>query len=90
MTAIAWPVEDLIDESLVLYQEWREHADEVAEVYREWTSAPSVERPLRFAAFQAALDQEEAAARVYASVLRELERWSRGDRPARGRIIQFM
>jgi hypothetical protein len=90
MTPIAGPVADLIDESLIRYHEWRDHADEAAEAYREWTSAPRTERPLRFAACQAALDQEEQAARVYASALVELERWSVGAGSGRGRIIQIM
>ena len=55
--------------------EWREHADAVAECYERWSVAPGSERRLRFAAYAAALDREEIAARAYAESLVRLARW---------------
>ena len=69
----------LRDEIIDLYLDWREEAAAVADAYatlggrdRETT------RAARFAAFLAAIDREEAAARSYADVLANGERLAHG------------
>ncbi len=47
------------------YVRWRRETDAVAESYRLWNSAPRGERWLAYAAYLAALDREEGAARAY-------------------------
>ena len=71
----AWPIPGLIDRVLGTHIEWHETTDAVAESYRRWCAAPAVEETARFAAYLAALDQEQTAAGVYANSLSELERW---------------
>jgi hypothetical protein len=44
------------------YVHWREACSVVRDAYDEWAGASAVDRPLSFAAYRAALDQEEAAA----------------------------
>jgi hypothetical protein len=78
--ALGWPASDLIDEVLFWYTEWRDEAAAVAETYRHWCAAPSVERDRRYGVYIAALDREQAAAMtcaIAASELRALVR--RGD-----------
>ena len=54
------------------YVDWREATGVVADAYRGWVAAPPAERQPRFAAYFAMLDQEEAAATLYDSVIREV------------------
>ena len=70
----AWQVRG--DEILDLYLDWREEAAAVADAYASWAGAPAGEEGRCFAAYTAALDREEAAARSYADVLAIGERLS--------------
>jgi hypothetical protein len=65
-------MDDLIDEMLSCYYEWRDEAAVVDETYRHWCTAPSAERERYFAVYIAALDQEESAAMTYAFAAEEL------------------
>jgi hypothetical protein len=65
-------VSDLIDEVLFFHTEWRDEAAAVEEIYRRWSAAPGAEREHCFGAYIAALDQEEAAAMMYAITAAEL------------------
>ena len=58
---------------LAAYAEWRETTDAVAHTYGRWCVAPAVEEAATFAAYLAALDQEQTAAGVYAESIGELE-----------------
>jgi hypothetical protein len=81
------PAARLVDAVLDGYVEWREDAASVADAYTRWSSAPRAENAVRFAAYTAALDQEQSAASAYAQSISELERWlPRCRNPAR--IIQ--
>jgi hypothetical protein len=72
-----WPNADLYDELLACHDEWREEIATVDEAYRRWCTAPTDDREDRFCAYIAALDQEEAAAEIYAAFVAELEAsWS--------------
>lgn len=70
-----WPIPGLVDRMLDTYLDWCETADAVAGTYGRWCAAPTGEQGMWFAAYMAALDQEEAAAAVYADSIRELGRW---------------
>jgi hypothetical protein len=59
----------LRDEIIDLYLDWREEAAAVADAYALWADAPVGEEGRCFAAYTAALEREEAAARSYADVL---------------------
>ena len=59
----------LRDEIIDLYLDWREEAAAVADAYELWADATADDKAARFAAFTAAIDREEAAARSYADVL---------------------
>jgi hypothetical protein len=84
LDAAAWPIPALVDRVLDMYVDWRETTNSVANTYRWWCLAPAVEEAARFAAYLAALDQEQTAAGVYAESITELERWLWGSDPARG------
>jgi hypothetical protein len=66
------PTEEVIDEMLACYAEWREEVAAVDETYRRWCVAPNAGRDLYFGVYIAALDQEEAAAMLYAVVAQEV------------------
>jgi hypothetical protein len=66
----------LRNEIIKLYLDWREEAAAEADAYALWADAPTGERSRCFAAFTAAIDREEAAARSYADVLANGERLS--------------
>lgn len=70
--ARAWPVAALVDEMLAMYVEWRERAATVADAYARWCAAPPEEGTVRFAAYLATLDQEQATARDYADTISDL------------------
>jgi hypothetical protein len=63
---------ELTDHLLQLYCDWRMRCEEVRTTYGRLDSAPKEERPLAFAAFQAALDREGSAAEAYALQVRHL------------------
>ena len=65
----------LVDDALASYVEWRADERSVADAYARWSEAPAAEQNPRLGAYTAALDQEEAAARVYAESIGELARW---------------
>jgi hypothetical protein len=59
----------LIDATVDSYVDWREEAAALRRAYRRWRDAPLRDRPLAFAAYTAALDREERAGDLYATVL---------------------
>jgi hypothetical protein len=63
---------DLVDEVLFFYTEWREEATEVEEIYCRWCAATGAAREHCYGGYIAALDQEEAAAMMYAVTATEL------------------
>jgi hypothetical protein len=72
---LGWPAIVLVDDLLVSYAEWRDGCDAVADAYERWSIAARSESDLRFAAFTAALDQEQTAASAYAEAGRNLKRF---------------
>jgi hypothetical protein len=64
----------LADEMLAYYMNWRNAAAAVADTYRVWLRAPAAEKASHFAAYMAALDNEEATATRYAMVVKKLDR----------------
>ena len=63
---------ELTDHLVELYCDWRLRCEEVRMTYGRLDSASKEERPLAFAAFQAALDREGSAADAYAEQIRRL------------------
>jgi hypothetical protein len=59
----------LIDAAVDLYVDWREESAAVRRAYRRWVDAAGIDRRAAFAAYVAALDQEERAGTRYAQVL---------------------
>jgi len=55
----------LADDALLAYIEWREECAVVRECHRRWGRTTREDAVRAHAAYQAALDREEAAARVY-------------------------
>jgi hypothetical protein len=53
------------------YASWREASEAVAEAYRSWAAAPRDERWLAHAAYLAALEREEHAARAYQELVEQ-------------------
>jgi hypothetical protein len=64
----------LADELLAYYMDWRTDAAAAADAYRAWQRAPAAREAASFAAYMAALDNEEAAATRYGIVVTNLDR----------------
>jgi len=54
-----------VDAYIESYVEWREECGHLQYAYQRWTGSGRLERDLAFAAYRAALDREEKAARAY-------------------------
>jgi hypothetical protein len=63
---------DLVDRLIVLYCDWREECAHVHAAYERFSRATAADRELAFAAYSAALDREDCAARVYAAQIRRI------------------
>lgn len=62
-----WPSQRQVVDAVVLaYVEWREESATVWGAYDRWASAAAEDKPPAGAAYRAALDREEAAAKFYA------------------------
>jgi hypothetical protein len=72
-TQTSWTAE-LVHAVRECYADWREREDAVADAYGQWSAASADEEAVRFSAYVAALDQEAAAAGVYARSIQELGR----------------
>jgi hypothetical protein len=64
--------ERLVDEAIERYVDWREACAAVRHTYEQWLRAPADERQRSFAAYGAALDQEESAATLYGAVVKRI------------------
>jgi hypothetical protein len=60
----------VVDAAVAAYAQWRVECDAVRTAYRTWTAASAYAGSVAFEAYQAALDREESAARIYARVIR--------------------
>ncbi len=60
----------LVDEAMEAYVDWREESAEVWDAYERWARAPKADDAGAFAAYRAALDREESASRAYSDLLR--------------------
>ena len=74
------PLGHLVDVMFDRYLDWREDTYSVAEAYRCWSQSPRGDQSERFAAYVAALDQEESTGATYADTVRDVERWLHLDR----------
>lgn len=61
--------EQVSDEALDAYVDWREECTEVWDAYERWRRASPADAPLAFSAYCAAIDREERASHVYAEVV---------------------
>ena len=59
----------IVDDVVLAYVEWRETCDAVWTMYDWWASGAAENPRSAHAAYEAALDREEAAARVYAELI---------------------
>jgi hypothetical protein len=64
----------IVNELVIAYIEWREESAEVWDAYRSWAIAPDDDAVCAYAAYQAALDREEAAANAYAELMERVGR----------------
>ena len=62
---------DLASAQDASHAHWRAASKGVAEAYRSWTAAPRGERWLAHAAYLAALEREEHAARAYQELVEQ-------------------
>jgi hypothetical protein len=59
----------LVDRMISAYVDWREACRQVHDAYRSWASATGPRARVAFSRYTAALDAEERAAEVYASLV---------------------
>jgi hypothetical protein len=69
----------LVDRTIGAYVDWREACGAVHDAYRVWTSATGPIAKVAFWRYSAALDAEELAAEVYASLVRRVARAAPSD-----------
>lgn len=79
-----WRVPILVDHMIAMCSQWRRSAEAVTDAYERWCATPVAEGTIRFAAYLAALDQEQAAAGMYAESITKLEHWLVDSHPNRG------
>ena len=60
----------LVDRLMDAYVSWREACVRVSNAYASWTSERGIHATVAFGSYMAALDREEDAAEVYASLVR--------------------
>ena len=58
--------EQLVDEAIEAYVDWREECAEVWDAYERWARATKIDAAGAFSAYSAALDREECASHAYA------------------------
>jgi hypothetical protein len=68
-----WPTDEVFEN----YVCWRQTCEEVRMAYARWRSSEQRESDLAFAAYYAALDREECAARFHADCIRHLRALAR-------------
>ena len=64
--------QDLVDRMIELYCDWRTGCWDVRAAYERFLKAPVPDRAVAFAAYTAALDQEESACEAYAAQVRAI------------------
>jgi hypothetical protein len=64
----------LVDGLLDSYDSWRHESAAVRRAYDAWVSSDDANRELTYAAYVAALDQEELAAKRYSDELARVQR----------------
>jgi hypothetical protein len=75
-----WPIKPaarrraLVDAAVAAYVEWRTQCGAVRDAYHWWATTSAVQKPFAFDAYQAALDSEEGAAKLYARLMRHVGR----------------
>jgi hypothetical protein len=62
--------DNLIDDVMDAYVDWRQESAEAEFAYRRWATAPSADPARAFAVYAAALDREELASISYAQLIR--------------------
>ena len=62
----------IVDDAILAYVEWREECTEVWSAYGWWAGATLEDVRPAYAAYRAALDREEAAAEVYAGLMKRV------------------
>ena len=62
----------IMDDTVLAYVAWREECTAVWNAYDWWASAPAEDAGRAHAAYRAALDREEAAANVYAMLMKRV------------------
>ena len=61
--------EQLLDEAVDAYVDWRDESAEVWDAYERWRRAPAADAAFAFSAYCAAVDREERASHVYADLM---------------------
>jgi hypothetical protein len=62
----------MVDRAVLAYVEWRAQCAAVWDAYRCWLDVGGADAALAYTAYEAALDREEAAARIYARITRRV------------------
>jgi hypothetical protein len=62
----------MADRAVLAYVEWRAQCTAVWDAHRCWMNAAGADAALAYTVYEAALDREEAAARVYARLMRRV------------------
>ena len=69
-TATRWQRQRLANQAIDAYVDWRNQCSAVRVAYSRWAGARASDAALWYAAYAAALDREELAAKVYSRLIR--------------------
>lgn len=69
---VATAKQDTVDAAVITYVQWRLACIAVRDAYRSWAQASVANGELAYRAHGAALDREQAAAEVYAKLMRDV------------------
>ena len=69
----------LVDRLIDAYVSWREACLQVSDAYRSWARETGIDATVAFGRYTAALDREESAAEVYASLVRRASQLVSGE-----------
>lgn len=62
-------LDSAVDDAVLAYAQWRHASAAVRDAYGQWESAARADLACAYAAYLAAVDQEEAAASAYADLI---------------------
>lgn len=85
---LRWQYRRLVNEAMDAYVEWQQRCGEVWVAYSYWAAARASTVAPCYVAYAAAVDREERASQIYASLVQRVTELVAADRDRHGRRLQ--